>query len=435
MRENEEWRREILAKEAEEQLTAVKEAIIVANAGEKTDADILQILEHAELIEELQNELADLKVEGNSDEILDKLLSGEMKLVQPKPRVAHAPSGKGNEIQMKQPPALQGIMKKTTAHRSTLSTNNNSHVNPELLQRSHGKVEDGNESDDSVNSETPDEVKVIAEQAKFLSNSDQIGFYEYQLQIVEQKLHNCCLTGEESIEEKLHLFKVRGHLEELLELAEESVGAAELAAQEAKENSEEEREIQLQQQQQTRRISFASEDHTLEFHKNEAVAEMLPKFDNAAHKRDIISLDDDATDSNIQAQSMAQVDKKQRILNKVEENLQFVAEHQSKQDFDLINKIINTAELAERTLFISFKHSPEGGGGELLKQDANKGEENSITVPGTPADLYRLIYPIQKQPSTLFINSYEGEENVRTPVLKEQDRKEAYRDLRMEVSS
>ncbi|TMW41782.1 hypothetical protein DOY81_013138, partial [Sarcophaga bullata] len=166
---------------------------------------------------------------------------------------------------------------------------------------------------------------------------------------------------------------------------------------------------------QKRRISFASEDQTLEFHKNQTVNQMLPpKLEKPV--RDIIRLNDDDEDYDDQKQtevcSTPQLDKKDLIQAKVEKSLQYVSENQSEKDFDLVEQILQNSMGECNTLYIKFQHSSQ-------ERIVNANDE-PIDIPGSPADFYDLYVKSQekleeKMPTTLFINSYEGEDQVKAP--------------------
>lgn len=423
---------------------------------EKSDEEILKMLEEAELMEELEEELDKLEVDEVNDETIRKLMSGEMKLPPEKKRLAHEPKTKDNQTNEETPETTalrQNIVKKNDLKNAVnqINTNNNVQTNPEITDLLNSQEDTEQEDDDEP---LPEEVSLIKEQAKFLSAEDQIGFYDYQIQIIRQKLQILPLKTQKELDEKIRLLSVLEHLEELLETAEETVGAQELAEKdleieatenkikeeieeklENKENSEKEKKDTTKTNQK-RRISFALEDQTLEFRKHEAVTQMLPPKTEKP-QRDIIKLHDDNEEENkieshkIVASQNSPVSKKDLIQAKVEKNLQFVAEHQSKQDFDLVNQILQSSMGQIHTLEIKFKHSPREG--------YTKDNNVATDIPASPADFYDEYVRKQKElkneqePSTLFINSYEGEDQVRAPVLREADRQATFADPKAEV--
>ncbi|XP_023295221.2 unconventional prefoldin RPB5 interactor-like protein [Lucilia cuprina] len=413
---------------------------------EKSDEEIFKMLEEAELMEELEQELDKLEVDEVNDETIRKLMSGEMKLPQEKKRLAHDKKD-GKDKTNEESDLRNNIVKKNDLkNNNQMNTNNNVQPNPEITNLVDSQEEDDTELDEEP---LPEEVSMIKEQAKFLNAEDQIGFYEYQIEIIRQKLQNLPLRTQKELDEKIRLLNVLENLEELLEMAEETVGAEELAEQdfEAEEDKKENEEKQLSDNKeqivststtseanktiQKRRISFALEDQTLEFRKHEAVTQMLPPKTEKP-KRDIIKLDDDENED-VNKNSVftkAPLDKKELIQAKVDKNLQFVAENQSKQDFDLVQQILQSSMGEVNTLYIKFKHSQQ----ESYKRD----NKVSLDIPASPADFYDLhkkSLETETEPSTLFINSYEGEDQVRTPVLKEADRQAAFADPKAEFSN
>ncbi|XP_037821915.1 unconventional prefoldin RPB5 interactor-like protein [Lucilia sericata] len=414
---------------------------------DKSDEEIFKMLEEAELMEELEQELDKLEVDEVNDDTIRKLMSGEMKLPQEKKRLAH--DKKDSEEKTNEESGLRNnIVKKNDLNKNNqINTNNNVQPNPEITNLVNSQEEDDTELDEEP---LPEEVTMIKEQAKFLNAEDQIGFYEYQIEIIRQKLQNLPLRTQKELDEKIRLLNVLEHLEELLEMAEETVGNEELAEKDSEvEEDREENEQQPENKEQIvsttipttptaseanktnqkRRISFALEDQTLEFRKHEAVTQMLPPKTEKP-KRDIIKLDDNEELNKNSEVIKAPLDKKELIQAKVDKNLQFVAENQSKQDFDLVQQILQSSMGEVNTLYIKFKHSQQ----ESYKRD----NKVSSDIPASPADFYDLhkkALETETEPSTLFINSYEGEDQVRTPVLKEADRQAAFADPKAEFSN
>ena len=408
---------------------------------EKTDDDILKMLDEAELMEELEQELDTLDVEEINDETVRKLMSGEMKLPPEKKRVSYEKniSNENNDKEVLTSNIVKKNEMKDNLHHTT---NNNVQPNPEITNLINSEI---NETEEET---LPEEVALIKEQAKFLAPEDQIGFYDYQIEIIRQKLQVLPLRSQEQLDEKIRLLNVLENLEELLETAEETVGEAELTEKDSEiENDIESETLKNPEErivkkslknvenktQQKRRISFASEDQTLEFHKNQTVNQMLPpKLEKPL--RDIIRLNDNEDHGNQKQTdtcSMPQLEKKYSIQAKVEKSLQFVSENQSEKDFDLVEQILQNSMGECNTLYIKFQHSNQ-------ERIVNASDE-LIDTPSSPADFYDLYVKSQealkvKTPSTLFINSYEGEDQVKAPVLKETERKAAFTDPRAEVN-
>ena len=404
---------------------------------EKTDDEILKMLDEAELMEELEQELDTLDVEEVNDETIRKLMSGEMKLPPEKKRISYE-KNLSNENKLKEVLTSNIVKKNEINDNLHQTTNNNVQPNPEITNLINSDV---NETEEEP---LPEEVALIKEQAKFLAPEDQIGFYEYQIEIIRQKLQVLPLRSQDQLDEKIRLLNVLENLEELLEAAEETVGEVELTEKDSEVENEtienpEEGKVNKSlknvenKTQQKRRISFASEDQTLEFHKNQTVNQMLPpKLEKPL--RDVIRLNDDDDHDNqqqIAVCSTPQLDKKDLIQAKVEKSLQFVSENQSEKDFDLVEQILQNSMGECNTLYIKFQHSNQD-------RIVNASDE-LIDTPGSPADIYDLYVKSQetskeKMPATLFINSYEGENEVKAPVLKETERKAAFVDPRAEVN-
>ncbi|XP_005179294.1 unconventional prefoldin RPB5 interactor-like protein [Musca domestica] len=430
--------------EREKELAAQEQKSQENNAKEKTDEEIFKMLEEAEIMEELEQELENLEVDEVNDETIRKLMSGEMYLPPEKKRVAHDVVKK-DEAEKKEDKdkanenigtSLQtNIVKKTSLQGSkVMATNNNVVANPEI------SIEQNSDNDEEP---LPEEVRIIKEQAKFLNNEDQIGFYEYQIEIIRQKIRSMSLRTEEDMNEKVRLLTVLDHMEELLDFAETAAGNEELEMAEKheeeseKDTKKEEEAIDKENKStQKRKISFAAEDQTLEFCKNEAVTQMLPK-------RDVIKLDDDImpkTKENEVIPTAPPPDKRDVIKARVEQNFQFASETQSKHDFDLVNKILETSMGKINTLHIKFKHSPPQNATTSNSASEIALDNRDCEIPFTPADFYDLYLKSiegdkEEQPSTLFINSYEGEDQVKIPVLKESDRQQAYKDPKAEFSN
>lgn len=395
---------------------------------EKTDDEIFRMLEEAEIMEELEQELDTLEVDEVNDDMLQKLLSGEMKLPQEKKRFAHNKDNANNSNSLS-PNIVKLKDLDSVGH---LETNNNVQPNQEIVELDDAQ-NDGDEGE--LEEETlPEEVTLIKQQAKYLDLEDQIGFYDYQIQIVKQKLQLLPLRTPQELNEKIHLLSVVEYLEELLEEAEEALGTAELITKDNDEENEKKLEENRKDSNESktmgkRRISFALEDQTLEFRKHEAVTQMLPPRTDKLD-RDIIKLDNyqekekEYNSNNVNKRS----NKESQIKEKVQQNLEFVAENQSVLDFDLVGKILQSAQSDTKTLHIKFHHS----------QKESCSAKITAGVIGSPADIYNFYKNSQQSKgntaTTLFINGYEGEDQVKAPALREADRQSAFADPKSEVS-
>lgn len=380
------------------------------------DPDILKSLKEDDIPDddddgdddELDEELDEIEAKNTNqtNAILSKLISGEMPLPPPKKRVAHGYKTQPEEsIKLN----LDKILEKSTNNLPSTMENL-----PELIKN---EVDDDVEDDSAA--EIPEEIRLIEEQASYLPQEDKIGFFQYQLQIVDQKIAQRTFRNSKELEEKLHLFQVRDHLEELLEdilpldIDSESVITEDPIP-----------EPNPTQDVPKRRISFSTENQVLEFQKNESVSKMLPNTtpNDKILKRDIIRLDDPivaSEDKSLENQASQNEqnpvkDKKKTILEKVEENLK----NNNLEDADLVNKIIDSSANRIQTLYINFKHSNN------LNSNSNQNGETTTEIPRSPADFYDLFTKIEQNDVTT-----KPDNNF---YLKESDRNRAYIDVRSE---
>ncbi|XP_067632829.1 unconventional prefoldin RPB5 interactor-like protein [Eurosta solidaginis] len=419
----------------------------------KNEFEIFQMLEEAELMEELENELENLQIDEVSNEMIRKLMGGEMKLPPSKPREAATKINfdgphkwyieqNADKVSNTDGLGIQGIVKKSDLAVNALRTNNNNFLNPEFLLANNNI----DERNDFIE-ELPQEIEIIKEQAKYLSALDQMDFYEFQIKIMRQKLLTLPLKTQEDLNQKVHILKILETLEELLEMAEDSAEAQEeednIKEHEIMPADVEKNEISVNQgpkkeKQQKRRISFALQDEAIEFRRNETVSEMLPKPQPQKLEKDIIKLDEEAISPHRNKTPIKAVDRKQNILNKVEQNLKFIEETQSTRDFKLVDTILEPNVGICHTLHIHFQHSDAPGMEESRMNENFKSDH----VPGSPADFNQLyLKSINNQAAkkynsiadqVIYTNSYVGEDKVKVPLLKETDRLKAYEDRRLE---
>ncbi|XP_037887768.1 unconventional prefoldin RPB5 interactor-like protein [Glossina fuscipes] len=403
---------------------------------QKSDEEVFKMLEEAELMEELEQELDSLEINDMTEEIINKLISGDMKVPKERNRISHekqAEQVENNCLRGVENEEKQGIVKKDEISDIMPATNNNILPNPEL--RTDNQLEDR-----SSDEELPEEIKIITEQAKFLSPFDQIGFYDYQLQIIRRKLSTLPLKTPEQLDEKIRLLTVLEHLEDLLETAEEfDEGNTDKENQDSdidmtNENHQYFIDNQSEQMKtsQKRRISFALEDETLEFRKNETVTQM-----KIQPLRDVIQLDDVPIENQVRQNESSIENKKDLIKSRVEQNLQFIEENQSKQDFNMVEQILKASMAQIKTFHIKFQHSTQEPKHTDSKEDDNNRSETYADLPGTPADFYnRYMKSLGKENELkfLYLDSYAGEDQVKAPILKEVDREEAFQDPKLEFS-
>ncbi|XP_034103818.1 unconventional prefoldin RPB5 interactor-like protein [Drosophila albomicans] len=285
------------------------------------------------------------------------------------------------------------------------------------------------EEDDDDDGDQPEEVKVIREQLVQLPNEQQLEFLQEQIEIIKTKMRN--IQKEQFISDELtHLMNVVVCLEDdLQEIMMEQVETAS-----TDELTDEPQSMPAVVDKKKRRISFAKEDYHVLFRKEEAVDKMMRKYKKLQPKvnRDVISLDDAPMQEAVREVAIVEPPKPvipSPIMQKVEQNLEFVQQHQSVQDFDLVNQILEASTGKINTLHISFKHSDA----------TTASSEFDGTTPGNPADFY-LYEKAQSQKTSgnefpIYVNSFEGEEELKVPILKEEARQAAYDDPRSQFSN
>lgn len=420
--------------EHKEKLRKEKQEERVQREEHLKDEDLFKKLEDREMMEELGldpenfNEQALNDLVGTADvgtkdcdkdaltdnevfDLLDKLEAEEKNDVEEIDPEAEGNLQNTNEM-------VQNLMKKGHTEVSQTKRRTARTVNP---------IEENDISDDD-DSDQPEEVKMIREQLVQLPEEEQEEFLKSQIQIIKAKMRK--MQKENFISDELtHLMNVVVSLEDdLQEMIFENDESIE------PEESDEVESLPDTVNNKKRRISFAKTDEELLFRRNETVAEMLSNAKQQEQKqkpeqpsqRDVISLD-----ASLQ-QAPKDVDVKPptspQIMQKVEQNLEFVKEHQSVQDFDLVNQILEASTGRIHTLHISFQHS------DAMAQPV----EPEDGVPGCPAHFYELykkeLAKTQaEQEFPIYVNSFEGEEELRVPILKEEAREAAYNDPRAEV--
>ncbi|KAH8371536.1 hypothetical protein KR093_007909, partial [Drosophila rubida] len=286
------------------------------------------------------------------------------------------------------------------------------------------ELEDVEEEEDD-DGDQPEEVKVIREQLVQLPNEHQLQFLQEQIEIIKSKMRK--IQKEQFISDELtHLMNVVVCLEDdLQEIMMEQVETAS-----TDELTDEPESLPVKAKSKKRRISFATEDQHVLFRKEEAVDKMMRKSKKLQAKlnRDVISLDAPLQEAVKKEVAILEPAKAiaTPIMQKVEQNVEFVQQHQSVQDFDLVNQILEAATGKINTLHISFKHSDAV---------AVANDFDGIT-PGSPADFYLHEKAQAQQESSggnefpIYVNSFEGEGELNVPILKEEARQVAYDDPR-----
>lgn len=281
---------------------------------------------------------------------------------------------------------------------------------------------------DSDEEDEAEEVQTIREQMSMLPVEEREPFLRSQIQILTAKMRKIQKVNFIS-DELVHLMNVVVMLEDdlqdmLCDLELEGSDADLVEEFEAPEKTPAEPEVVPEPSTKTRRISFAAADQKLEFRREETVAEMLPNA--RKNSRDVIRLDEPI-------KPPKEVAKKNNmkpsidILQKVERNIEFVKENQSVQDFDLLNQILEESTGRINTLHISFNHSNAVTAAKYDTEDA---------IPGTPADFYEKYEKERAQANAsfpIFVNGFEGEDEVKVPIMTEASRGAAYEDPRSQV--
>uniref|UniRef100_A0A0K8WCL0 Uncharacterized protein n=1 Tax=Bactrocera latifrons TaxID=174628 RepID=A0A0K8WCL0_BACLA len=419
-------------REKEERQSNISKVPNENNIKDSSDINVFKILEEAELKEELENELERLEIDDISNDTIKELMNGEMKLPSEKPRVAHlAKIQEQTETQANCEKSdiniekdLQRIVKKTIVR-----TNNYNRPNPEMIESSI------NTEDLDVDfGELPQEVQIIKEQEKNLPALDQIKILRHK--ILTLPLHTQdvidTLVTLEALERLLGLAEDNAEYQAEDDISKESdIELEEISA--TKQNTNEEKPTK-------RRISFALQNETLEFRKNETISQMLPKSQQKL--KEVIKHDKYELNPNIsKTKTDTKIkDRKKNIIDRVEQNIRFIADNQSTRDFQLVDKILEPSLAGVYTLHIHFQHS------ENLQNETILNSENSeiTTIPSTPADLYQTYLKNKEKQSEdkhksttqqiIFANAYNGEDKVKVPLLKEADRLQSYQDQRMEFS-
>ncbi|EDW49213.1 unconventional prefoldin RPB5 interactor-like protein [Drosophila sechellia] len=290
------------------------------------------------------------------------------------------------------------------------------------------------DDDDDDDGDQEEEVRTIREQMALLPNEDREPFLRAQLHVLKAKMRKIQKVNFIS-DELIHLMNVVVMLEDDLQdlIFEQELEASEEEEEVAKNShlpEEPSEEILTTSEASTnkRRISFALDDEKLEFRREETVAEMLPNAKK--NTRDIIKLNasvkpaGDPQPVSIKTKRQSNRD----ILQKVERNIEFVKENQSVQDFDLLNRIMEESTGLINTLHISFTHS-----GAIPSPSSDQ----SDGIPEKPSDFYEKYEKDRARLNDsfpIYVNGFEGEEQVKVPILSEAARGSAYEDPRSQFS-
>ncbi|XP_017070360.2 unconventional prefoldin RPB5 interactor-like protein [Drosophila eugracilis] len=295
------------------------------------------------------------------------------------------------------------------------------------------EIEERVPDDDDDDGDQEEVVQTIREQMSLLPSEERESFLRDQLQVLKAKMRKIQKVNFIS-DELIHLMNVVVMLEDDLQ---DLIFDQELEASEEEEVDEneppashtEEPKLVPEASTNKRRISFALADEKLEFRREETVAEMLPNA--RKNSKDIIKLDEPVQAlSEVQKAIVSKKDTKTNsdILQKVERNIEFVKENQSVQDFDLLNRILEESTGLINTLHISFTHSNAVPSPKTDPDDA---------IPVSPADFYDKYEKNLSQRNhsfPIYVNGFEGEEQVKVPIMSEASRGSAYEDPRSQFS-
>ncbi|EDW09192.2 unconventional prefoldin RPB5 interactor-like protein [Drosophila mojavensis] len=413
---------ELLPKEAPKDKTDCDKE----NATTKTDEEIFDML--AKLEAQEANEAADVdeEIEQNvqsTNEMVRNLMSGQMQVTPAKQRL----SGIKNILKEEKDeeyvdqPELRLSGTKTISKEEEEHNAGEDHPEQGLSgMQNISKKEEEEDNNDEDDEDQPEEVKLIRQEMQLLPIEERQEFLNSQLQIIKAKMRKIQKASFAS-DELTHLMNVLICLEDdLQELLFEQTETA---------NTDELSDAVSTLDNKKRRISFATADEELLFKKEETVAEMLTNG-KQRQQREVIKLDASLVPPTPTVEPKLDTEKhsNSQIMQKVEENLEFVQQNQSVQDFDLVNQILEASTGRINTLHISFTHS------DALP--AAPTETDDTETPGTPAQLYELYKKAQEKYSfPIFVNGYEGEEELKVPIIKEEDRASAYADPRKQFNN
>ncbi|SPP73736.1 unconventional prefoldin RPB5 interactor-like protein [Drosophila guanche] len=357
-------------------------------------------------------------IRSTDQQVVHQLMSGEITQPSSKKRIGRASTKSDKDTKSVNQAEIQTVKAKAQEEKSQTSTENTS-----LLPTVECKDEVESVEDEPVDQE--EEVQTIRNQMSLLPSEEREPFLRSQLEVLKAKMRK--IQKVQFISEELtHLMNVVITLEDDLQ---ELMFENELVADSDEEQAsvdDEAPEVAPQAVPQKRRISFALSEEKLEFRTHEPVSEMMPKAQQRA--REVISLDEPLPKTVTAVPAEKVSNKSSDILKKVQQNLEYVQENQSAQDFDLLNRILEESTRRINTLHISFKHSDAVPAAMPVCGEG---------TPGTPADFYdqyKKAVPKAQPHFPIYVNGFEGEQELKVPILKEAAREEAYEDPRTQFS-
>ncbi|XP_026841479.1 unconventional prefoldin RPB5 interactor-like protein [Drosophila persimilis] len=358
------------------------------------------------------------QIRNTDQQLVHQLMSGEIRQSSSKKRVARAPNKSDNDTKsvnngkVNGQEEIQTVDDKADVQEEKAQTTTE---NVSLLPSVEREDERESVEDEPVDQE--EEVHTIRNQISLLPSEEREPFLRSQLEVLKAKMRK--IQRVKFISEELtHLMNVVVTLEDDLQ---ELIFENDLV-----EASDDEEASIEEVDPKKRRISFALSEEKLEFHTHEPVAEMLPKAKQRA--REVIKLDEPAIQTFAAVHQEKVSNKSSEILQKVQQNVDYVQENQSAQDFDLLNRILEESTGRINTLHISFKHSDAV---PAAMPECLEG------TPGTPADFYvQYENALAKAQPTfpIYVNGFEGEHELKVPILNETVREGAYEDPRAQFS-
>ncbi|EDW32893.1 GL10222 [Drosophila persimilis] len=307
--------------------------------------DKLQKLEELDIIEELG-----LDPDSADPEMLEELLTkigdkpAERKATEEEPINLKLTEEEESQIRNTDQQLVHQLMSGEIRQSSSKKRAQTTTENVSLLPSVEREDERESVEDEPVDQE--EEVHTIRNQISLLPSEEREPFLRSQLEVLKAKMRK--IQRVKFISEELtHLMNVVVTLEDDLQ---ELIFENDLV-----EASDDEEASIEEVDPKKRRISFALSEEKLEFHTHEPVAEMLPKAKQRA--REVIKLDEPAIQTFAAVHQEKVSNKSSEILQKVQQNVDYVQENQSAQDFDLLNRILEESTGRINTLHISFKHS------------------------------------------------------------------------------